>query len=58
MGPDRRDDDGTDPVPGDRGDIADAYAPPAKAHSRALFVGIIALVAVCVVVFLVARALG
>ena len=38
--------------------VADAYAPPPKARSRSFLVGVTALVALCVVVFLVARALG
>lgn len=42
--------------PEDRGDIADAYAPPPLNRRRTVFLAVLALLAVCVVVFVIAVA--
>lgn len=57
MGSERHDGESSGSTPADHGDIADAYAPPAESRSRKMFFGVIALVALCVIVFAVALAL-
>lgn len=43
--------------PEDRGDIADAYAPPPLSRRRTVFWTVLAILAVCILVFVIALAL-
>lgn len=58
MGPERR--DGVPSSPEERGDIADAYAPPvppSKAARNRFLYGVLGVLAVCIIVFVIALAL-